>query len=510
MRIVIELKKDSNSDIVISNLYKKTSLQTNFGSIFLALINGKPIQLTLKKYLEYFLEFREETIRKRTRYFLKNTSEKLEILKGLSIATKKIKYIIEIIQKSDNSSEAKSILIKNLLLSERQANAVLDMPLKKLTNLERNQIDTDIKKLEEKKNYLNNLLNERKLLFELLIQELIRLKQKYNVKRKTKILKNIDQDNEIETINNQILEELINKKTKLYINNRLYLKKMIFNSYRKSLDSENKIIENKNVQKFICNIEKNLKIIGITYKGRVFQIDWKANINNDYKLDNKVLANIDPNEIINFHHIDKEIKNYLCTLNSDGRFKKVLFDNEMLKSNRAFAITKLKNNIKIIDSFIYRGEENLIILTSIGRIFKFNLSNQYLTPTTKQSHGLLLTKLLPTEKIVSCCKSKVGEKLYLVTEKGKFFSFKNDEIYYANNYKLGYLNEKIQLKNDHFKKLLPSNQYLDIETNKNKSARINFDKLSFESNKKFLTVDFLKLDDDEYLENCFSHESFVN
>ncbi len=206
MRIVIELKKDSNSDIVISSLYKKTSLQTNFGSIFLALINGKPIQLTLKKYLEYFLEFREETIRKRTRYFLKNTSEKLEILKGLSIATKKIKYIIEIIQKSDNSSEAKSILIKNLLLSERQANAVLDMPLKKLTNLERNQIDTDIKKLEEKKNYLNNLLNERKLLFELLIQELIRLKQKYNVKRKTKILKNIDQDDEIETINNQILE----------------------------------------------------------------------------------------------------------------------------------------------------------------------------------------------------------------------------------------------------------------------------------------------------------------
>ena len=510
MRIVIELKKDSNSDIVISSLYKKTSLQTNFGSIFLALINGKPLQLTLRKYLEYFLEFREETIRKRTRYFLKNTSEKLEILKGLSIATKKIKNIIEIIQKSDNSSEAKSILIKNLLLSERQANAVLDMPLKKLTNLERKQIDIDIKKLEEKKNYLNNLLNERKLLFELLIKELLILKQKYNIKRKTKILKNIDQDDEIETINNQILEELINKKTKLYINNRLYLKKMIFNSYRKSLEAENKIIENKNVQKFICNIEKNLKIIGITYTGRVFQINWKENINNDYKLDNKVLANIDPKEIINFHHIDKGIKNYLCTLNSDGRFKKVLFDDEMLKSNRAFSITKLKNNIKIIDSFIYKGEENLIILTSIGRIFKFNLSNQYLTPTTKQSQGLLLTKLLPTEKIVSCCKSKVGDKIYLVSQKGKFFSFKNDEIYYANDYKLGYINEKIQLKNDHFIKLLPSNQYLDIETNKNKSARINFEKLSFESNKKILTIDFLNLEKDEYLENCFSNESFLN
>ncbi len=510
MRIVIELKKDSNSDIVISNLYKKTTLQTNFGTIFLALIDGKPIQLTLKQYLDYFLEFREETIRKRTKYFLKNTSEKLEILQGLSIATKKIKYIIEIIQKSDNSSEAKSILTKDLLLSARQANAVLDMPLKKLTNLERNQIDIDIKKLEEKKNYLNNLLNERKLLLELLIKELTILKQKYNIKRKTKILKNINHDNEIETINNQILEELINKKTKLYINNRLYLKKMIFNNYRKSSDSENKIIENKNLQKFICNIEKNLKIIGITYTGRIFKINWQENINTDYKLDYKILGNIDPNEILNFHHINKEIKNYLCTLDSDGRFKKVLFDNEMLKSNRAFAITKLKNNNKIIDSFIYTGEETLIILTSIGRIFKFNLSNKYLTPTTKQSQGLLLTKLLPTEKIVSCCKSKNEEKLYLVSQKGKYFILNCNEIYDANDYKLGYLNEKIQLKNDYFIKILPSNQYLDIETNKNKSARINFDKLSFESNKKILTIDFLNLEKDEYLENCFSNESFLN
>ena len=91
MRIVIELKKDSNSELVISNLYKQTTLQTNFGAIFLALIKGKPKQLNLKEYLNYFLEFREETIRKRTFYFLKNTLDKLEISEGLSKATKNIK-----------------------------------------------------------------------------------------------------------------------------------------------------------------------------------------------------------------------------------------------------------------------------------------------------------------------------------------------------------------------------------------------------------------------------------
>ncbi len=508
MRIVIELKKDSNSELVISNLYKKTTLQTNFGAIFLALIKGKPIQLNLREYLNYFLEFREETIRKRTSYFLKSTLEKLEIFEGFSKATKNIKKVIETIEGSENSAEAKSKLIYNFDLSEKQANSVLDMPLKKLTNLEKNQIGDDIKKLQEKKDYFQKLLNERKLLLKLLIEELLILKKKYNIKRKTKLLKNINQNEELETINNQILEDYIKKKTRIYIDNRLYLRKIILNNYKKSFEDSNKIIDNKNIQKFICNIEKDIKIIGTTYTGKVFHIDWESNINIDYKLDNKILGNIDPNEIINFHSIKKGNKNYLCILNSDGRFKKVLFDEDMIKSNRSFAITKLKNNIKTIDSFISDGDQNLLILTSIGRIFKFNLSNQFLTPTTKQSQGLMLAKLLPTEKIVSCCPSQNGENIYLVSKQGKIFCINTNEIYYANEYSLGYLNEKNQLKNDYFLKILPSNYYLDIETNKNKSARLKLDKLNFKSNKTNFITDFLKLEKSEHLENCFRLKNF--
>ena len=510
MRIVIELKKDSIAEIIISDLYKKTTLQTNFGAIFLALIKGKPVQLNLKEYLNNFLEFREETIRKRTNYFLQNTLEKLEISEGLSKATKDIKKVIEIIQDSENSMEAKSKLIDNFFLSEKQSNSVLDMPLKKLTNLERNQINNDIKKLKEKKDYFQKLLNERKLLLKLLVEELLILKEKFNIKRKTKVVKNINHNAELETINNQILEEYITKKTKLYIDNRLYLKKMIANSYKKSFDDGNKIIDNKNIQKFICNINKNLKIIGITFTGKVFHINWESNINNDYKLDNKILGNIDPNEIINFHSISKETKNYLCILNSDGRFKKVLFDEDMIKSNRSFSITKLKKNIKTIDSFISNKNKNLIILTSLGRIFKLNLSSKFLTPTSKQSQGLMIAKLLPTEKIVSCCPFENGENIYLVSRQGKIFCINSDEIYYANEYSLGYLNEKTQLKNDYFLKILPSNHYLDIETNKNKSARLNFEKLNFKSNKTNFLVEFLQLDKDEYLENCFRLEKLIN
>ncbi len=510
MRIVIELKKDSNSELVISNLYKKTTLQTNFGAIFLALINGKPVQLNLKEYLNYFLEFREETIRKRTFYFLKNTLDKLEISEGLSKATKNIKKVIAIIEESENSLQARSKLVENFFLSEKQANSVLDMPLKKLTNLEKNQIDNDIKNLEEKKNYFQKLLNERELLLKLLIEELLILKKKYNVIRKTKIIKNINQNEELESLNNQILEELINKKTKLYIDNRLYLKRMILSNYKKSFEVVNKIIDNKNIQKFICNIEKNIKLIGITNTGRVFNIDWESSINKDYKLDNKIFGNIHPSEIINFHSIKKETKNYLCILNSDGRFKKVLFDEDMIKSNRSFTITKLKNNLKTIDSFISNEREDLIILTSIGRIFRFNLSNKFLTPTSKQSQGLIIAKLLPTEKIVSCCTFHDGENIFLISKEGKIFCINSNEIYYSNEYTLGYLNEKTQLKNDYFLKILSSNHYLDIETNKNKSARLDLNKLNFKSNKSNFLIDFLKLDNDEYLENCFRLENFLD
>jgi len=510
MRIVIELNKDSNSELIISNLYKKTTLQTNFGAIFLALIKGKPVQLNLKKYLNYFLEFREETIRKRTFYFLKNTLDKLEILEGLSKATKNIKKVIAIIEESENSVQARSKLVENFFLSEKQANSVLDMPLKKLTNLEKNQIDNDIKNLEEKKNYFQKLLNERELLLELLIEELLILKKKYNVIRKTKIIKNINQSEELETLNNQILEDFINKKTKLYIDNRLYLKRMLLSNYKKSFEVVNKIIDNKNIQKFICNIEKNIKLIGITNTGRVFNIDWESSINKDYKLDNKILGNIHPNEIINFHSIKKETRNYLCILNSDGKFKKVLFDEDMIKSNRSFTITKLKNNLKTIDSFISNESKDLIILTSIGRIFKFNLSNKFLTPTSKQSQGLIIAKLLPSEKIVSCCTFNDGENIFLISKQGKIFCINSNEIYCSNEYSLGYLNERTQLKNDYFLKIVPSNYFLDIETNKNKSARLCFDNLNFKSNKTNFLIDFLKLDKDEYLENCFRLDNFLD
>jgi DNA gyrase subunit A len=122
----------------------------------------------------------------------------------------------------------------------------------------------------------------------------------------------------------------------------------------------------------------------------------------------------------------------------------------------------------------------------------------------------MLVKLLPNEMIVSCCPYQNEKNIYLVSKKGKIFCLNTNEIYYANDYSLGYLNEKNQIKNDSFLKVLPSNHYLDIETNKNKSARLNFDKLNFKSNTTNFLINFLNLEIGEYLENCFSLKNLLD
>ena len=510
MRITIELKKNINSDLVISDLYKKTSLQTNFGAIFLALINGKPVQLSLREYLKQFLEFRELTILKKTRHIYELTKEKLEILQGFDLAVKNIKKIIEIVQNSENTNEAKFLLEKKLNLTSKQSDAVLSMPIKKLTNLERIQINQDIKDLKVKKKSLDKILNQRDVLLNILEEELLILKKKYNTKRSTKIIKNINPDDENKIINQQILNEHINNKTKIAIDRKFTVKTILINNYKKLIENDNKFIKRKNTYKLICDLNDNLNLFALTYTGKVINIDWKKYINTEYKLDNKLLSNINPSEIINFHNFKSNEENYLCILCKDGRFKKILYDNEMLKTNRAFTIIKTKKENKIINSFISNQKMILIILTSIGRLFKYKLDNKYISPISKQAQGTILNKLFPREEIISCCTCKTDDQIVIITEKGCFFRVNENEIYNSHNSKLGFIDEKIQIKNDIYFKVITDNKYCEIETNKDRSAKINFSKLKINVNTKKFEIDFLDFENDEYINNIYFSNNLID
>ena len=510
MRIMIELKRDVNSELVISDLYKKTSLQTNFGAIFLALINGKPVQLSLKDYLKNFLEFRESTIIKRTKYHLNLTEEKLEILKGFALAVENIKKIIEIVQNSEDANEAKFKLSKELNLTKKQSDSVMSMPIKKLTNLERMQIKKDIERLINTREKLYKILEQREVLLNIIKEELLNLKKKYNKKRCTKIIKNINLNDQKEVINKKLLDDFITKKTKLSIDNKLNVKKILLSNYKKLLENDNKLTSKKFFNQFICNINNNLKIIAITLKGKIINIDWQKSVNNEYQLDTKSLNNLNPYEIINFHNINLNKENYLCLLCENGRFKKILFDNEMIKTNRAFSIIKIKEKDKIINSFISNETNLLIILTSIGRLFKYKLSNKFIVPVSKQAQGIILNKLFPGEKIISCCQCQSNNEIVVITKKNKFFKINEKEIYDSHNSKLGYIDEKIKIKEDSFFSVVSENKICTISTNKEKNANINFTKLKINPKSKKYEIDFLNFEDDEYIENIYTLEKIIN
>ncbi len=251
VRVVIELKKDFDSNIILNQLYKHTLIQTTFNSNMLALNKGKPEQMNLKDILSSFLDFREEVITKRTLYELNKARDKAHILVGLVVANANIDEIIDLIKKSKDSKEAKDKLIKkkwklskdninfiklvedntlhlkkdNFNFSENQAKAILELKLQKLTALERDDIQKDLEKLIlEIKNYLE-ILNSRKILLKVIEKELFEIKDEFATERKSEII-----DKEYEQVDD--LKYIQQEDIVLTISNNGYIKRSLLSNYR--------------------------------------------------------------------------------------------------------------------------------------------------------------------------------------------------------------------------------------------------------------------------------------
>ena len=192
MRIVIELKKDVNANVVLNLLYKHTQLQDTFGAIMLALVDGEPRVLSLRDMLFYYLEHRKDVVTRRTRYDLEKAKERLHILEGLLIALDNIDEVVELIKKSPNAKEAKDRLMERFGLSERQSQAILDMRLQRLTGLERDKIVEEDRQLKERVAYLESILADEHKLLGIIRNEALDIKARYADPRRTEITQMID------------------------------------------------------------------------------------------------------------------------------------------------------------------------------------------------------------------------------------------------------------------------------------------------------------------------------
>ena len=191
-RIVIELKKDVNANVVLNQLYKHTAMQDTFGVIMLALVDGEPRVLTLREMLYYYLEHQKDVVTRRTRYDLNRALERLHILEGLIIALDNIDEIVALIKSASNPPEAKERLIETFMLSDRQAQAILDMRLQRLTGLERDKILEEDRQLREKVTYLQSVLDDEHMLLMIIRNEALDLKERHKDARRTEIAQMAD------------------------------------------------------------------------------------------------------------------------------------------------------------------------------------------------------------------------------------------------------------------------------------------------------------------------------
>lgn len=226
MRIVLELKKETPKEVVLNQLFKWTPLESSFGAILLVLVNGEPKVLNLKGLLEKFLEFRLEVVTRRTKFELAKAEERAHILEGLKIALKSIDAVIELIKRSKDVETARKGLMDKFKLSQRQADAILEMRLSRLTGLEREKIDAEYKELIKEIARLKSLLGSKKLMMGEIRQELLDLKQKFGDERRTEIL--AEKPAEVS------IEDLIKEEDMaVTVTHRGYIKRMPVSVYRR-------------------------------------------------------------------------------------------------------------------------------------------------------------------------------------------------------------------------------------------------------------------------------------
>ena len=188
MRITIDIRRDMSAEVVLNNLYKLTSLQTSFGFNMVAIVNGAPKVLSLKEILQYYLEHQEQVIRRRTEFDLQKAKNRAHILEGLRIALDHIDAIINIIRNSKTAEVAKSSLITQFELSDKQAQAILDMRMVRLTGLERDKIEAEYQELIAKIKDYQDILAKPQRIDQIIYEELVEIKDKYGDKRRTELL----------------------------------------------------------------------------------------------------------------------------------------------------------------------------------------------------------------------------------------------------------------------------------------------------------------------------------
>ncbi len=486
MRIVVELKRDIDTDNIRNLLYQKTNLQTNFSAILLALVNGQPKQLTLKEFLSLFLEYRENTIIKRIKNQLEQTVKRLEIVEGLIKALKNIKLVIQLIESASDAAEAKHKLIQKLNLNEKQSEGILAMPLRRLTNLETQNLYKEKKDLNQDKNELNNLLNNREDLIKLMINEFREIKKQFGSKRKTRLIEGGDiliaERNASLRPNAELQKqkafESLPKNGTLIIQDNNQVKILNPKIFAKLKLNESCLLGDEPIPaRLILPIEKQPKILAISNQGKIGLLKWEFAGENPGRISKFLPSGLEGEEIIALLPILNDESISLGLLSSDGRFKRINLNEIIDIAGRATTILKLKEHITLKTAVLCPNNGYLIIASDIGRIIKIQITKEAIPIMGKLAQGTVIMKLLPGENLIGAITTYPSQnsKIILISRNGSLVKHSLNNLRSCEKGDLGTMYMNFIDKNNKKDRLINiyDGKYLaGIMTNEGKNGRV--------------------------------------
>lgn len=376
IKIVIDVKKEANANVVLNNLYKHTQLQTSYGINFLMLVDGSPRTLGLREIIEKYIDHQKHVIYRRCQFDLKRYKDRLHILDGLKIALDNIDRVIKIIRESADDDEAKAGLMSNFALSEVQSQAILDMRLKRLTGLEKSKIEEEIAELEKLVKELEEILASEEKILEVIKTEMLEIKDKYADERRTHIdMTAIDyiEDESLIPVENVVIT----------LTNKGYIKRLPADTYktqnRGGMGVKGMATNEEDFVEHLINATSHDYILMFTNMGKVYRI--KGYEIPEYSRQSKGLP------IINLLSLDKDEKvTSLLKISNDDEYKCLVFatknglikrtdisEFDSIRTNGKKFIT-LKDNDELVSVKKTTGNDEILMASSNGRMVRFNES----------------------------------------------------------------------------------------------------------------------------------------
>ncbi len=406
MRIAIELRADVSPDIMLNNLFKHTQMQVNFGAIMLALVDGHPRILNLKQILYYYLKHQEEVITRRSQYELDKARAKAHILEGLLIALDHIDEVIKTIRESRTDDVAKQALMSKFGLSEKQAIAILDMRLRKLTGLERDKLEQDYKDVQETIAYLEDLLSSREKIMGVVKDELQDEKKNFGDERRTQI----SATKEDFTLTDLIPDEPMT----ITLTKQNYIKRMDSADIRVQKKggrgvSGMKMKDEDYVWK-ILNTSTHNRILFFTNKGKVYMKTAVEFPKSTRTARGSALINFIPNlardervtELLDLDNVQEGTK-YLLMVTKKGYVKKTeLAEYKNINKNGLISI-RLNEGDRLAAVLAITGEEEIILGTKDGMAIRFSVDDSEVRSMGRAAAGVHGIKLASDDEVVGAC-----------------------------------------------------------------------------------------------------------